>query len=254
MKKRFTVITFASEPYSDFVELLFYSIKKKRDDVRFVVAHDNIFDLKREYLNGVYCLQQAPDFNVWPQWLHVMSKMDVYSRVMSALEFDDNDYIIDIDADTCFYDTSFFDKLEGDFAGMPNDYYKSSHRINREWTWVSGVCVAYKAWLLRKITEIDPKTIEELRHELQHKMDCSHVWDVCFSYMANMFTNNIQHMRLLVMDVENMFKENYVSACEGEYVAHFNAPFEMFLGEKVSGKLDIPRVIKELKTKGEIKF
>lgn len=188
-------------------------------------------------------------------WPSAMMKVKEISNILQHNHVEDSDWILSIDSDVVFCDSGVFDYLyvldglryhPADIIGIHQVGELAKCTLGDLHNY-SGCSIYLKGHIAKKIAELPAETLAAVRDDFV-KWTITENEDVVISYLAQMvgarpgmFPNHFFHS-------DEGFEKDLISGDLRSFY-HLNYPTEVFkgqfLGEPITGKWDIPSVLRK---------
>lgn len=171
----------------------------------------------------------------WPQ---SMLKLNA----IREMEFDNDDYILSVDSDVVFCSRDVFIQIDGKYG-----IYGTKHKPNYQtrlgpWSHMSGALIFIRGDIARKMCAMPTHDLDMIRFNHFKPYSLTENEDVVLSYLAS-YCGAEQFDLPGFLSSGNF--ESDVKNNELRSFYHLNYCPTQFLGEPVTGKWDIPKVLKD---------
>lgn len=191
---------------------------------------------------------QVREPEVWGNgagWYSAMMKFAAVKHVTVMEQVADDDFIMCVDSDTFFVTGKIFDALTDD--GLQGLQHQPLYETDLGWmAHMSGACTFIRGNILKKIVNITKEELLDIRQDFQNRVLCENE-DIVLSYLAyycgatakciDSDLTSCDSFEKLFYDLDYRSKHSFI---------HLNYEMDVMLGEKVTGKWDIPNLLKKL--------
>jgi hypothetical protein len=173
-------------------------------------------------------------------WNASMLKVGYMCGMVDQLPIGDDDYILSVDSDVVFTSSDVFDHITGaDIIGIKHDPpYITKFGY---WSHMSGALIFIRGATAKAIANLTPTNMDYIRQTHLRPFDMTENEDVVLSYLVRYVNGN---SRKLPNDLSSGDFESDLLDGKLKSFYHLNYMPEQFLGEPVTGKWDIPKVLK----------
>jgi hypothetical protein len=200
------------------------------------------------------------DYKNGAGWEASIMKLEAIRQLLSENDIRDRDHVLSVDSDVVFCSPEVFE-----YANQCNEIIGIKHNPEYktalgQWSHMSGALIFIRGDIARKICAIPFEELTHIRHEHFKAFDLTENEDVVLSYLASYvgaeqfalpghlssgdFEKSVIEWEIELnvrasgfsagMDFKDYFKSFY----------HLNYCPTSFMGEPVTGKWDIPRILK----------
>jgi len=171
-------------------------------------------------------------------WEASMIKIDF----LRSMKLEDSDFVLCVDSDILFCSPDVFDYVTSDYGiiGIYGDYHPRVRTLIGDLVHMSGCCMFIRGDIVKKITEMSKFDLEQIRKEFKRFVLCENE-DVVLSYLCQKFG---AYPFMLPQELYNGNLERDLVEDTLKSFYHLNYSPAEFLGEKITGKWDIPKVLK----------
>lgn len=196
-----------------------------------------------EHQVGIF---ERPDgFHPWSGWPHAMSKFHGWAKMLEGGDLKDFDRILYVDSDCCFFTVDILHEVNrADFVGFGHDHKVYVNSLGRNWSWLSGCFQSASVAAVRRMIAMTPEQLQEARAEML-TYDFSHNEDVVISFLMAK-SGASEHRINGAVYSESDPQTALAGAKTPNSFVHLNGNPETWMGRKISGKWDIPRVVREV--------
>lgn len=167
-----------------------------------------------------------------------MMKLDALRKV--AANCDDNDFILSVDSDVVFCSRDVFLQLDPEYGIIGIRHKPEYHTHFGPWGHMSGALIFIRGDIAKKIASLSEDELNAIRYEHFKAYNLTENEDVVLSYLARYVGANYKDLPSFVSsgnfeyDIQNRELRSFY---------HLNYCPTVFMGEMVSGKWDIPKVL-----------
>lgn len=197
---------------------------------------------QREYCEayGVTPFPREIQFAPWNGLTSGASKRQGWIRMLETPGIQDEDYIVHCDSDSVFFNDDVLKACTGDFVGFPDTQIQFVSTLGRAWTWYGGSFHAARVSLVKKLAALDEATIMQINKEL---VDYGFplLDDSVMSYFFARVGAEGQPLPATFLEGDPQRAFYYKPP---RSFSHLNGMWTKFLASQVTGKWDIPDVVK----------
>lgn len=172
----------------------------------------------------------------WPQSMLKLNAMRDFTP-------EDNDWILSVDSDVVFGNSDVFKCLNLEYGIIGIKHRPEYYTHLKQWSHMSGALIFFRGDIARKMCTLSENVLNEIRMKYFKAYKLTENEDVVLSYLASYVGANQFDIGRMGVTSNNFEQE--VTSGELKSVYHLNYCPTMFLGEDVTGKWDIPGVLKK---------
>lgn len=173
-------------------------------------------------------------------WEASMMKLDILREIVKNQNIADDDYILSVDSDVVFTSPEVFEYVTG--AGIIGIQHDKPYPTRfGGWGHMSGALIFIRGAIAKKIANLDEKELTSIRYNHFKAFDLTENEDVVLSYLCRYVNGSAKKLPSYLSSGD--FESDLLDGKLKSYY-HLNYMPEQFLGEPVTGKWDIPVVIK----------
>lgn len=203
-------------------------------------------------------------------WPASMMKLDELSYIVENFEVQDNDFILSVDSDVVFTSGKVFEYVKPDYGIIGILGQQPWNTKFGKWAHLSGCLIFIRGDIAKKMAELTDEELHMIRYTEFKPYGITENEDVVLSYLANKCGANVFDLStvpdLTSGDFEGDLSPYVKDPCDVEFCScqyeigkgfkcfsphikmksfyHLNYCPTEFLGESVTGKWDIPNVLK----------
>lgn len=194
-------------------------------------------------------------------WQASMMKLDALRSLLKENNVKDTDYVLSVDSDVVFTSQELFKVVnQNNGCGIIGIKHRPEYstRIGK-WSHMSGALIFLRGGIARLMTSLDEETLNSIRFNHFKPYNLTENEDVVLSYLANYVGVNYYFDLGTVPGLSSGDFESDVRDYRGmDYIEnvlqgkqfprsfyHLNYCPTQFLGEPVTGKWDIPRILEQ---------
>jgi len=174
-------------------------------------------------------------------WEASMLKLDGLRDMLSIYPIQDSDFILSVDSDVVFTSPDLFQCIDQRFGiiGIVGDQpWQTKYGL---WAHCSGALIFLRGDIAKKMAALDKARLDKIRHEDFKGYDITENEDVVLSYLAMICGAEAMNLPSRLSSGNFEFDVTH-DALKSFY--HLNYCPTEFMGELVSGKWDLPKVLK----------
>lgn len=191
-------------------------------------------------------------------WIPSMAKLDYIRSVASAMK--DDDFLLSVDSDVVFTSSEVFKYVTPEYGIIGIKHKPEFDTALGKWSHMSGALIFIRGDIVKKMCAIPIEVLDHIRHQGFKKFDLTENEDVVLSYLASYVGARQLELpgHLSSGDFEsdvNSWESELKTRASGhgsgmgfsdcfKSFYHLNYCPTQFLGEPVTGKWDIPKVLK----------
>lgn len=231
---------------NDLKDLMIHTLAKYCEQLKSIDIH-NTDDFQTHYGNGA-------------GWGPSMMKLQALKDLITENDIKDDDFILSVDSDVVFTSPEVFKYIDPLWGIIGTRHKPEYHTHFKGWGHMSGALIFIRGDIAKKICSLTEVELTNIRFQHFKPYDITENEDVVLSYLVRYVGANYFDLG----EVPGLTSGNF----EGEIIDSYNwladqsiairyAPTEMksfyhlnycpthFLGETVTGKWDIPRILKQ---------
>jgi hypothetical protein len=181
---------------------------------------------------------------------------------MKTISFADDDWVLSVDSDVVFGNRKVFDLLDPKYGIIGIQGQQPWDTFYGKWAHMSGCLIFLRGDIARQMTLWQPNTFDAIRQNHFKEFSITENEDVMLSYFARMqgaeefdvssvpgiTSNDFEQDVNNGIIIEQTFKDDIIVDLDRSEMAsfyHLNYCPTQFLGEPVTGKWDLPSVLKK---------
>lgn len=181
-----------------------------------------------------------PTYGNGAGWAPSMMKLSALDQLLKDTEPEDDDFILSVDSDVVFCGSEVFQTVNPKYGIIGVQHHPFFQTELGPWGHMSGALIFIRADIARAMCEFTDDELNRIRYEEFKKHVITENEDVVLSYLA-------AKCGAVPLDIGGKytglnFEEELKTGNLGSYY-HLNYCPTEFLGEKISGKWDIPHVL-----------
>lgn len=161
---------------------------------------------------------------------------------MRNFQPEDNDWVLSVDSDVVFGNGEVFKHLDLNYGIVGIKHRPEYYTHFKYWSHMSGALIFFRGDIAKKMCALSEDVLNNIRFKHFKGYRLTENEDVVLSYLASYVGANQYDIGGLGVTSNNFEQE--VKSGELKSVYHLNYCPTMFLGEEVTGKWDIPKVLK----------
>ena len=183
-------------------------------------------------------------------WPDVMVKINEYRKLNELFNFQDNDWIIDMDDDTFMCNDKLVSLLTSEKSLVGIEHEPKYQTKLGMFGHMSGAFIAMKGFYFKKMINHTDEELATIQQEHFKKFKLCEMWDLVISYlMCYVGAECFNITKKIICDANA--EDYFTNKCDADFF-HFNYQPKIFLGVSCpNGRYDIPSI---LKNKGIIKY
>jgi hypothetical protein len=190
-------------------------------------------------------------------WTASMMKLKALSDIIKTKNVQDNDFVLSVDSDVVFCTPEVFEHVKPEYGIIGTKHRPEFSTKMGSWSHMSGALIFFRGDVAKRIVSLTTSQLDAIRFKHFKPYNLTENEDVVLSYLARYVEANYFDLGGLVLtsgDFENdiaklaiedgMIRGFYVGVQNMKSFYHLNYCPTQFLGEPVTGKWDIARVLK----------
>lgn len=186
-------------------------------------------------------------------WEASMMKIEALRQLLSENDVKNNDYVLSVDSDVVFCSPEVFSFVIDHYIyGIKHKPLYKTHF--GDWSHLSGALIFIPGDIAKEIVQLRPSELNHIRYDHFKAYDLTENEDVILSYLAHYVGCDQRELpgHLSSGDFEGDvmkyrgvdYIQNILSGEKMKSFYHLNYCPTQFMGEPVSGKWDLPSVLK----------
>jgi hypothetical protein len=188
-------------------------------------------------------------------WGPSMMKLEAIRQLLNENDIKDNDFVLSVDSDVVFTSPEVFKYADPLFGIVGTRHRPEYHTHFKSWGHMSGALIFIRGDIAKKMASLTESELTNIRFQHFKPYSLTENEDVVLSYLARFVGANYFDLgevpgltsgdfegeirRDLLMMANDSNNDNQPS------FYHLNYCPTQFLGEPVTGKWDIPRILKQ---------
>jgi len=192
---------------------------------------------------------EYPKYHNGAGWEASMIKMKELRTILEIYPVKDTDFVLSVDSDVVFTSSEVFKYVVPEYGIIGTRHKPPFNTALGLWGHMSGALIFIRGDIAKKIVELLPETLIMIRQNYFKGYDLTENEDVVLSYLCAYVGANYFDLGsvpgLSNGDFENYLKvkQTGLSLASASFY-HLNYCPTQFLGEPITGKWDIPKVLK----------
>ncbi len=182
-----------------------------------------------------------PTYGNGAGWPASMMKLSAMDQLIRDYEPEDDDFILSVDSDVVFCSSEVFEKLNPKYGIIGVQHRPPFMTKYGLWGHMSGALIFIRGDIAKAMCEMSDDELNRIRHEEFKKHVITENEDVVLSYLA--MVCGAKSLDIGQMGLSGLNFEEELKTGELKSYYHLNYCPTEFLGEKVSGKWDLPHVL-----------
>lgn len=249
-------VVIADDSYFDLFSLFETSIRKLPypfEPTRFYVPPEVVFGgAKLDFLkkHGVIHKTRPNGYGWWGDWRCPESYLAVFKDLAAENAIQNDDYVMDADADVVMVRTKVLDQIDGSDV-IAIKCYGDGRDIPQlgatKWIHYSGCFIFFKGSFVRKIASASQDVIAKVK-KVMSEHDFPILDDVFVSVLTLALKGTVKYLTFHETVVSNPESVILGKTTSDASVVHWQGDegtWKSFLGVPVTGKKDLPRAIRE---------
>jgi len=187
---------------------------------------------------------ELKDYGNGAGWQASMLKLQYLKKMLSLFPVKDDDFILSVDSDVVFTSPEVFKYIRPEYGIIGIKHRPNYNSHFGDWSHMSGALIFIRGDIAKRMSALDESTLANIRFRHFKPYRITENEDVVLSYLARFCEANYFDLGtvdgLTSGDFENEIIDNRLKS-----FYHLNYCPIMFLGEEVTGKWDIPNVLKQ---------
>lgn len=237
--------SFSCNRDADLSELMVKTFLKYCPDGDISVSNTDTIEAYKAYGNG-------------SGWVASMMKLKGMSDVIKTKNVQDDDFILSVDSDVVFCSPEVFKYSDKSYGIIGTKHRPDFHTHFQSWSHMSGALIFFRGDIAKKMVALSEETLNSIRFQHFKPYNLTENEDVVLSYLAKYVGADLFDLGTVPALTSGDFESDVMSARGPNYIEdllkgerhglrsfyHLNYCPTHFLGEPVSGKWDIPSVLK----------
>lgn len=199
---------------------------------------------------------ELPNYGNGAGWPASMMKLDHIRKMLNLFPVKDDDFILSVDSDVVFTSPEVFKYVKPEYGIIGTKHKPDFETLRGPWSHMSGALIFIRVDIAKQMCATSSDILEQIRYRHFKPFSITENEDVVLSYLAWMAGANYFDLgtvpELSSGDFEGNVRVLYNTEFPDHHRKHFMKSFyhlnycpTQFLGEPVSGKWDIARVLKQ---------
>jgi hypothetical protein len=185
-----------------------------------------------------------------------MMKLKALSDIVKTKNVQDDDFVLSVDSDVIFTSPEVFKYVKPEYGSIGTKHRPEFNTLKGKWSHLSGALIFIRGDIAKRMVDMQTSELDHIRQKHFKGFNLTENEDVVLSYLATHVGAN----QFDLGTVPDLSSGDFESDVAYSYIGynfithqcllsfyHLNYCPTYFLGERVTGKWDIPNV---LKTKG----